>query len=199
MSKACEHIRVELAPFAGGDIDGDAAEAVERHLEECESCRRECRELTAAIARLRGIEPAMPEARWRAMQETLADEEASARRSARILRLPRRAFAAAVAVLVGALGIGLWRGDDRPTDGTLEVVHALLGGQDPAPAGATRMWVAPAGPSSPRVERRFVVERNGRRVGHGRIADRRDGRWEAWVWHDPGEEVRGGDRLRWEE
>jgi anti-sigma-K factor RskA len=109
--------------YAVDALSAEEAQLFDKHLEECQACRDEVRELQAAAARLGAAEAIAPPAALRARVLAAADQQPQlpprvtpVEAVRRTSWLPRLAVAAAAAVLVaaGAIGISQIGGDDEP-------------------------------------------------------------------------------------
>ena len=58
----CRSVRARFARHQDGDLPADQAGAVEEHLRECETCRRECAALRGTVALLDGLGELEPSA-----------------------------------------------------------------------------------------------------------------------------------------
>lgn len=120
----------ELALWAGGDLPAAEAERLEEHLAACPECRALAdglRESQAALAALAG-EPIDPEALARVRSGVLRRLEERRPRPA----LTPWLLAAAAALAVAALALGLWLQGSRPPE-PVEVA-ARPEGASPSPA-----------------------------------------------------------------
>ncbi len=117
---ACSERLESIALYAGGDLEPEAAEALQKHLETCEACREE-------LASLRGarrfasdaFQPATP-----APDEFLAGVYAARSRIATRRRVRYLAACASAAVILVLLLFGFPGGDEEeklPQAGPVEV------------------------------------------------------------------------------
>lgn len=130
----CELIQPHLAAYIDGELDESLSAAVEKHLQECRSCREEVRDMrlaSAVLSQWQAVEPSVSmigEVRRRIAQEDAAPSRKAARPAEQMGRKrsearPRRArtrrVVVAAAVLLG-LGVAflVWdwmRGPREPT------------------------------------------------------------------------------------
>jgi anti-sigma-K factor RskA len=108
-----EQFAEDLALYALGTLQGEGRVALERHLEECASCRRELEQLRGdmALLALSTAGPTPPRRARQRLMEAVAHEP-------RVHRVPalRRWWTAVPWVVAGALAVAavlLWRQSDR--------------------------------------------------------------------------------------
>ncbi len=108
--------------YAVDALSAEEAQRFDKHLEECESCRVEVRELQAAAARMGAAEAVRPPAALKARVLAAADQQAQLPPKVTPIEAVRRrpwmtraavAAAAAVVVAGGAVGVSQLRGDDE--------------------------------------------------------------------------------------
>jgi anti-sigma factor RsiW len=107
----CNDKLKDLALYAGGDLDEEAAKALREHLEECPDCRRELDALKRTIRIAASFRPEAPPA-----DEFLSGVRAVRARAARYrhLRYSALAAAAVIAVVVILAGPGAWGPEEIP-------------------------------------------------------------------------------------
>ena len=132
-----------VAGYALYALEPDEQQHVERHLQECESCRQllhEQEEVAAGLAGLAG-EEAPPPQLWERIGAALPPKEPAASTTTAVPAPPDRApdprtrhwwqrpavLAAAAALVAVVAGVGVWQGVDRPGGGTASV-QALIAG-----------------------------------------------------------------------
>jgi anti-sigma factor RsiW len=111
---ACKDRLEDLSLHAGGDLEDEAAKALEQHLEQCVECRRELEALKAVVRLAAGFQPPAPPP-----AEFLEGVRAARGRIARKRLLRYSVAAAAAAILLVVLLAGPFSRDsgEGPVEG----------------------------------------------------------------------------------
>lgn len=104
----CARARKRLPLYAGTDLASKKARRLEKHLEECPSCRERLEELRAALAGLRAVAARetldWPEGEWKGLMARVRSEESTPRPVPVFGVFPRKEWAAGFLIVL-ALGI----------------------------------------------------------------------------------------------
>lgn len=109
MTIRCEKTRSCLGEWLDGELDSDRSNAIDRHLEECATCRAEAEALRSAVAAIaRPSELGVPEELWHAIESRLdaSREQPTRAERPRPTAQPRWRSLAAAAVIILAVGFG---------------------------------------------------------------------------------------------
>jgi len=107
----CDDVIVNLADCAGGKIEPNLRKAIESHIESCSKCKTEFEAMERAVALLGGIEiEEYPDGFWQELKASIMDRVSTPR----ALRWKVPVFAGGLAVLLLAIGIGVYEYSFKP-------------------------------------------------------------------------------------